>query len=565
MARQRNTRNRRRRTAAAGALAIALAFGPAAAMNPVAYADEGTVTISPKDNADATYDVYGVFIADVADGTGGSSAPADRTATHIAWKSDAVKTATLAYLDENGYRAWLAGNGHAGTGAGEIAQNAAEYIGKMIRESATDVDAGTTPDTKVGNSFANGLAQALASAGIDKQTATAGNPFTADEGLYLFVTAPGSIAADEAGSAAMWIPIGSGATTITEKTATGTTTKTVKDDSSTSYGRAADANKGQDLSFRISTSLPDNIQAYRTYHWRVDDAFPTGMSLASTGTAGVRVTIGNADISDQARISFDAGTLSVDIPDVLQMDNGVTVKKGDAIVVEYAAHLDDSAAIGADGNRNRVTCTHTADPVGEGEIADTPADAVVCTYQLDLVKLDKSTSEPLADARFTMQVANNNTDQASAGMYVQQDGSLAQTAYEFTTDADGTFSVPRIDEGIYVLHETQAPDGYDLQDDDITVTVQSTLDQENGGVTSLVASVSGGEAATAPEVGTHLDSTDTASGVIAIVTSDDRRIELPITGLSGNAPFYVTAAIIAGASIVIAVRRKKPAKAQPGK
>ena len=549
---------------AAGMLATALAFSPVALPPSTAYAETGSVTITAKDNQDARYKVYQVFIADVEDGTGPAGAPDDRTATHISWKSDAVKQAALTYITANGYGTWLAGNGQSGAAAEQNPQNAAEYIGKMIRESATDTDAGTTPETKVGSSFANGLAQALAAAGLPAESASAGTPFTGEEGLYLFVSDPGTIGADESGSAAMWVPIGSGTTVIAEKTSTGETQKTVKEDSSDAYGRAADANSGQALSFRIASKLPDNIKAYAHYHWNVADQLPSGMQLNGGDTSSVTVSLGSEDITAHATIAYDSGVLEVDIPDLMALDTSA-VAKGSSITVEYSAHLTNTSAIGSDGNTNQVTCTHTADPVSEAEVQDTPDDATVYTYQLHLVKVDKSNGKPLAGAKFTMQVASGNSNNPSVGSYVQQDGTLGNEPFEFTTGDDGAFTIPRIDEGTYTLHETAAPTSYDIEDADITVVIQSTLNQDTGNVDELTATVSGGEAATAPDIETHLESSNVSTGTVSITASDDRRIELPITGLGGNALFYLTAAGIAGASILVAIRRKKSHEDVAGK
>lgn len=77
--------------------------------------------------------------------------------------------------------------------------------------------------------------------------------------------------------------------------------------------------------------------------------------------------------------------------------------------------------------------------------------------RLTILKIDgenPSNTKRLPGASFTMKT------EGAAGKYVQADGSLGDTAYEFTTGSDGTVSMQGLTAGVYWLTETKAPAGY---------------------------------------------------------------------------------------------------------
>ena len=566
-----------------GALSCALAASAcmgALSLPQVAYAQTGAITIESVANKEAAYKVYKVFDADIAaNDDAASNDRYPRIATHIEWAGESVKTAALAFLDENGYRDWLESSGHDGENAHDLPQNAAEYMAQSIGTSLDDENA-AVPHTKRAKTFALELAKALASAGVDasgyKPYASGGAPqaFDGATGFYLFVTDDESVESNEAGTSPIWVPLGASAQTVREKAAVPTVDKQVKEGSSGEYGKAADAHKGQLLSYKLKGTLPDNYDAFDTYRYKFTDTFSAGLDLAVDDgeelADAVKVTIdasdgSKTDISKNSNVSiaYDEAkrVLEVDIADLKKVSNALD--KNGVIYVEYGAKLNENALIGAQGNPNDVKLTYTSNPVSEATSTTLDGGKKVYgyTYQLSLNKLDKQTAEPLSGAKFTMRVAQTqgSKDDESVGKYVQGDGSLSQVAYEFTTEK-GKLLVPRIDEGTYVLHEVAAPEGYDTAPD-ITLTIDSTLDQETGKLTKLDASVSGGitGATVSSDVVTHVeDSGDTLStGTINVTTSDDKKITMPITGMDGATAVFVygTIALVLGMGGWFASRR----------
>ena len=585
--------------ASMGMGAVAL---PTLAQADVVQYDNATFTVKAKDNAAARYEVYRLFSADM-DENDGSDANHSATAwpgvaKQAIW-NDELKQPALTFLDSNGYGEWIASTCGVTEGTEgfafqhDIPQNALEFIAERIGASADDVDAATVPATKAQRTFALDLARAIAASGAVAQTTETdddGNAaFTGVEGYYLFVTSDASVGADEAGSSPMWVPLGGATASVVEKTATPTLDKQVEEDSTGEYGKVADSNKGQDLNYKLTATMPQNIKAYNNFFLGFKDTLPQGMELAGGDVSSVKVLMnykadGNAitpDITDNSNVSitYDDNVLRVDIADLKAVYPDVDMDT--TVQVLYEAHLTDEATIGTAGNQNDAQLIYTSNPVTYYNPTDpdnpnppdpnnpVPGTTVTppethktrtCTWKIELNKVDKQTHENLKGAKFTAQVASGeNVDEASVGKYVQADGSLANDPYEFETDSEGMLAIPRIDSGAYVLHETVAPEGYELQDADIRVALAVELDQATGVVKSWDAQVSGGEgsAKSMSDIVTHLVDADDEQametalleGRVSIQTSDDKIVDVPITGLDGT----LTATAAAGGVLLVSM------------
>lgn len=658
-------RHRVGRVALSGMLAASLGTGlatPLAALadttaQAVSYGT-ATFTIDSKDNTGAAYDVYALFYADMngrgyenASVAGAAEDTFDTSeypvvewpgiATKIIWSSDAMKAAVLSFLDANGYKAWIEASfacveGSTETGAlfsfeHALPQNAAEFTAEMIGASANDADAATVPPTKAERTFALNLARAISAAGISPEAtapdASGNASFTGTEGYYLFVTNDASVGAsdagDEAATSPIWVPLGGSTGEIVEKTAVPTLDKQVVEDSTGAYGYVADANRGQDLEYRLVATMPQNIKAFNEYFMAFTDTLPDGLQLAGGDTSSVKVVLhyahgGNEyapDITKNSNVSiaYEGNVLRVNLTDLKKIHANVDLNA--TVEVTYRAHLTDDAVIGVEGNRNSAVLSYSSNPVTYYDPTDTEAPGYnpsrdpnspsynpyedptgttttlegahktrTATWRIELNKVDKQTHANLAGARFTVQVAvpkdangtaaaysrdagayifpNGSTatcDVTSIGKYVQADGALGADAHEFVTDSDGMIVVPRIDSGTYVIHETAAPNGYELQDADIEVVIAPTYDQASGAISDWTLSISGGEAVTTSDTDVITNLIDNgdgkavaaalAEGRISIQTSDDKKIIMPITGMDGT-----TAAIaIAGGVLLVSM------------
>lgn len=543
-------RERALRTGLAAVMACSMG-ATCLAIPQMAWAEDGTITITAKDNQNATYKVYELFKADIAAAPEGAAANIDGIATHISW------AVTGAAYDR--VHAFLLDEGMSETDAANP-QKAAEFIGQHIADGPWDADAATTPKTPAAQSFANNLAQVLATSGATAADYTAGSAFTSEEGYYLFVTDDASVGTYEAGTAAAWVPLGGKTSQIAEKTALPTLDKSVLEGSTSSYGHAADSNRDEDLHYRLTANMPSNIGAYKTYHLKFTDSLSDGLALSNGDTSSVAVFADDVDITAQlpsGAITYSDNVLTVDIANVLALSD-ITVDADTQFRVDYLAHLTDDAVMGASGNENAFKIDYTNNPITLEEGTSKDITTRTYTYVLNLEKLDKATGDALQGAKVTVQAK-------SSGKYVQADGTLGDEAYEFQTDADGCFTVKGIDSGTYLLHETAAPEKYELWDADIELTLTPTFDQETGELKELAASATGGEATRTNDgdIVTNVSTVDAKTGVVKLQTSDDKMIDIPITGMSG----VMGIASLAGGAVAIGLvgllsARRDPAPKQ---
>ncbi len=522
-------------------------------------AESGTITINQLHNSGATYDTYLVFKADISE---------DNEAMHVSWSSDAMKQVVLPFLDANDYETWLTAN-HPDANQHDRAQNACEYIAYMITGSATDTTAATTPRTTQARTFATELARTLANNNAaPHQTATSGEAFTGPEGYYLFVTTDTTTTSyGEAGTAPMWIPLGGSVTAIEEKSAVPTVNKEVYEDSKGEWGKVADANTGQAIDYRLTGTLPSNYGAFTTYHYRFDDTLESGLTIDVPSEGSIKdvisVTVGDRAAvidGDELKASYENNKLTVEFKD-LKDDywTGFGINANTTITITYQAHMNTDRAIGSAGNLNGVYLTYTDDPVSDGNGRTSEVKVRVFAYKVTLHKVDEQTNEPLKGTGFVIRMADNNSDVASRGKYVQQDGSLGDSSYEFTTDDNGSFTVKGLDEGTYVFSEVTTPEGWKPIDADIVLTISSNLRPETLSIASLNGRLTGVDRMDVNAVNvTGVSAISGSAGSVTITATNDRWLAMPLTGRDGLGKTAAGGAVLAiGAQTVLTVRRRR--------
>lgn len=534
------------------ATVVAVVFASLLACPTYAFAENGSITVSPSSSSGSSYQVFRIFNADINDGSaeenGGVAMAARKDeATHVSWNA-AARDATLSFLDANGYAAWRSSKGLTQSGARENAQNAADYIAQMINASASASEANTTPPTKTGASFASALARALALSVTPTATLQAGNTFEGPEGYYLLVSNADSIGNDVAGTAPLWIALGGSVKTIAPKSAVPALTKHVKGVGDADYRQATDSFTGQDVQYRITGTLPSNFKAFASYRYKIEDTM-TGMELAQGGVSEVSVAIDGQDVTadiagSNGSIAYANGILTIDFADLVSFPH--TITPASSITVTYRAHNIAGAAANR-GGTNTAKLTYTADPVSgsTSQTAQTSPSTHAYSYCLNLLKRDKSNGSNLEGAVFTVKLSAYAQDTALQGLYVQADGSLNADPYKFRTGSDGAIAIPGIDAGTYIIAETGAPSGYEVQDADMTVTLGSTINAATGSLEDLSATLTGGEAVDVEgDERSRITSVDVSSGAVNIQAVDDRTFKLANTGLQGNAALYFCAVAI---------------------
>lgn len=539
-------RNNIARFAVAAGLSLVALTGmvgvPTPAMAAVTYGT-GSITINKTDkNGAVTYDGYQIFKANVTDDATNSST--GKAEQNIAWANDSVKTAVETVIKAEGY-------------AGTTAEDAANFISTKVTNTnnTTKVDA---------TSFANKLAKAVD--GLTAETSvTPGTAATLNEGYWLFVTDTTATdnKKDTIGTSPIFAVVG-GATAVivTEKSSVDvpTVTKKVKNDASgADYASVADSQVGQSLAYQLTGTVADNINTYDTYKYNFSDVLSAGLTADATS---VKVTIdGNEVSTDSYTKNYDtkSNTLTVDFTDLKSAKDtsgtAITVTGTSKVVVTYTAKLDPTKTVtfGGTGNDNTVTLTYSNNPHSTGTGTSTPSSSKTFTYQLVLHKVNRTTEKDLSGAKFTIQATG--ADEGAGTQYVQKDGTLGTTAYEFTTADDGTIDVKGLDAGTYTVHETTAPSGYDTVAD-FTFEIKPTYDQTGATLTKLENVLTATDSVIAGDTdGVTTDNVLTASGknaadattgTVKITVGDVKRSSMPLTGMDG-----VTFTWIAGGTVLV--------------
>lgn len=525
------------------------------AMAAVSYGTGSIVINKVNGNGTVTYDGYQIFKANVTDDAT-STNTTGKTETNVAWANDDVKTAVEALIkhEDANY-------------AGKTAEDAATFISGKI----TDTDNTTRVDA---TSFANKLAKA-----VDGKTSTTsvtpGTAATLDEGYWLFVTNTATDSkTDTVGTAPIFTVVG-GATqvTVTEKTTVPTVSKQVKNDATgADFTSVADAEAGQSVAYKLTGTVADNVATYDTYKYAFSDVLSTGL-VANENS--VRVSIDGKEIAtDSYKKSYDdtgTNTLSISFAD-LKTAKGtdgstVTLTGSSKVVVDYTASLDPSKAIvlGGEGNANTVTLTYSNNPHSDGTGTTTPKTAKLFAYKLQLHKIDRTTETNLQGAKFTIQATGD--DDGSSTKYVQSNGTLGDTAYEFETDKDGNINVTGLDAGTYTVTETVAPAGYDKVNS-FTFQIKPTYDDaqmltklENvlTATDSVIAGDTDGVVTDNVLTASGKNAADTATGTVKITVGDVKRVTMPLTGMDGITFTWIAGGTVLAIGLANIIRTKRHA------
>ena len=255
-------------------------------------------------------------------------------------------------------------------------------------------------------------------------------------------------------------------TTVASKHATIVSTKKVddKNDSTTeedgvNWVDSADYDIGDDVPFQLTVTLPATLNAYKTYEVTFHDKQAEGFDKPTNFKAYIQrgagedaVTLFEIDNTQYVyhdscpnaeACEYGGCTFAFTVTDVKAVYEAKQVEfaDGDMIVVEYTSKLNENANVGRNGNENSMYVCH---PDGH-----TPKDDVtVLTYELKVNKIDGTSKEALKGAGFTLQ------------KWIEEDNAWVDVGDEIVGTDITTFTWSGIDGGKYKLKETTTPAGY---------------------------------------------------------------------------------------------------------
>lgn len=278
-------------------------------------------------------------------------------------------------------------------------------------------------------------------------------------------------------------------TTVTVKNYAPDIEKTVKDRTSDNYRKAADYNVGDEIPYKITVTVPQNI--IRLKKFEVTDT-PTNL------VDQVKDTDGKSLISVQYNNGESLVDVSKDAYTITKLDNGgfkvafipakMEAYAGKQIVISYKAKLTDTADMTTIGNSNKAQLEYSNKTDVSDEDKDEPEnkykrgdETVVYTFQIQIVKKadvkDANGKDIyLEGVTFDLYKLVGNTEKIPDGA-VEIDNDTAKALKLLTaganqkwvkvksdikTSADGKANVNGLANDTYYLVETKTNKGYNL-------------------------------------------------------------------------------------------------------
>lgn len=577
------------RLAVTAGLTAALSFGGVMAPVTMAFADgaTGSITINKVDDAnrDNTFKAYQIFKAKVVD-----EKDEGKVASDIKWANKFIGSKVItAIMGSTEYQDLVKNDSTKKLKDDPSASDVAEWLSQNVK--GTSASTATTGGTRVASgSVLNSIAKAVA-----KDETAVGSSFKAGEewtrpndsgdGYYLFVsdglTNP---AKPNTGTSPIFAIVGGNPVVVTEKTSIPTVEKKILDDNAgtdatnddeKNWKNSGDAWIGQDIDYRLTGHVADNIASYDTYYYEFQDTLSKGLKVVKNSDDslnGLHVYIVNNGTKNEVKfdkangydvaVTDDATTgtellkVSFDNLKAVQSTKGnaISVDAASTVVVTYKAQLTSDAEYTAAGNTNKVKLVYSNDPMSNGTGTSESKKVADYVFGFDVTKIDPDNSSAKLDAGFTVKMIKEGSDK-SVEKWLKQDGSFSDDvndAYTFeTTETGNKVSIPGLVAGTYLISESKTPAGYNtIADFEITVAPEYNTD---GTLKEL--NVTSNSSMATPKTDKNVTTTK-----IPVTIQNKKGSSLPLTGLNGVTFTWIAGGAVLCIGVAHLIRSRKQAE-----
>ena len=225
--------------------------------------------------------------------------------------------------------------------------------------------------------------------------------------------------------------------------------------------------RGEEVEFTITTTFPNyETPDSEDNTFTIVDA-PTGLDI----TEVTSLTIGGEAFEDYTVAETDNGVFTIDLTNAIGTTNA---NAGKTVVVTYKAIVTSDEGYSNTANAFKNDATY-GDDTEEGFTGD----ITLVKYALDDNNDDLADNAKLAGAKFKVHKDNKNGEvlffvKVGDGLYkhalADEDGAID----ELEVSAEGELKVTGLGNGTYFFEETKAPDGYSINEDGATVTIEGS-------------------------------------------------------------------------------------------
>lgn len=581
------------RLAVTAGLTAALSFGGVMAPVTMAFAAEGvpgSITINKvaEDNKDNTFKAYQIFKAKVVDEKDNKG----KVASDIEWANNAIGSkVTTAITESAEYKALVKKDSAKELKKGASASDVAEWLSQNVT--------GTTASTanNKGTCVAPGDVLYSIAKAVAEDGEAAGSSFKAGEqwtrpctngdGYYLFVSdSLTNPAKPNTGTSPIFAIVGGSPVVVTEKTSIPTVDKQILDDTAgtdaanakeNNWKNSGDAWIGQDIDYRLTGHVADNIASYDTYYYEFHDTLSKGLKVVKNPDDTLKdlcVYIVNNGTKNEVKFNKDNGydvavtddattgtellKISFDNLKAVQSTKGtpISVDAASTVVVTYKAQLTSDVEYKAVGTTNEVKLVYSNNPM-TGDRGTSESDKVTdYVFGLDVTKTDpKNTNAKLVAGFKIKMIKEGDKVVADGGQWLTADGGLTtevNKAGEFKTEANNKVFIPGLVEGTYEISETTTPSGYNTIAP-FQITVKPTYDTA-GNLTGLTVS-DNSNMVDSEKTNASIDSTK-----IPVTIQNKKGSGLPLTGLNGVTFTWIAGGAVLCIGVAHLIRSRKQAE-----